>query len=110
MRQGEFALNLNENVIPLRCTPAALRFAENKHGGIRNLLQKIYMVEYQTMLDIIEAGLIGAPHYDKELLAEEVFKHGTMNLIVPLTDYINLLGNGGKLPEVDKGATKTGEA
>lgn len=110
-RLGVFELSLNgDDPLKLRCTPHALRFIEKKHGGLRLVIQKITFVEFQTMLDLIDAGLAGGMAYDKKVLEEEVFKHGLYNLIVPLTDYINLLGNGGQPPQDEKEAPKEGEA
>lgn len=110
MRQGIFELQLNENVYSLRCTPAALRFVENKHGGIRNVLQKLYLVEFQTMVDLVTAGLLGGPEFNKSILEEEIFKHGILELSVTLIDYVNLLGSGGKQPvKDDNEASNEGE-
>lgn len=97
-KQGEYELKLNENLLVLRCTPAALRYVETKHGGYRAQMQKLFMVEYSIIVDLIEAGLIGGKEYDKAVLEEEVFKAGTLNLVEPLSEYLGLLVNGGKPP------------
>lgn len=110
MKEGTQVLRLEEDVITLKATPHALRVILTKHGGMRNAIQKVYMMEADIMEDIIEAGVAPTP-VDRKTLSENVFKSGIINLIEPLTEYLVLLANGGKKPEVDnkKDNEKEGE-
>ncbi len=110
MKQGEFKLTLGENNLTLRCTPAALRAIETDHGGLRNVFSKLYQVEFKTIKDIIKAGLIGGLKYDESVLEQEIFDHGLIDLLEPLTEFLNLLGNGGRPPEKKKDEPTEGEA
>lgn len=101
MKPGQLKFQLDEDIVVLKATPHALRTILSKHGGMRNAIQKVYMMEVDIMEDIIEAGL--APiEIQKDTLRENVFKSGIINLIDPLTEYLMLLANGGKQPEEPK--------
>lgn len=106
MRDGQFELKLGrDNDLVLRCTPHALRNIEKKHGGIRAVLEKLYLVEWSVIVDVVRAGLIGDPNekaLNQETLEDEIFKAGIMSLIDPLTEYVMMLGNGGKREEKPK--------
>ena len=110
MKDGEISFQLDEDVITLKATPHALRVVLTKHGGMRRAIEKVFMMEADIMEDIIEAGL--APQkINRQILSENVFKAGIINLIAPLTEYLMLLANGGKKPEEKKeGGEPEGEA
>jgi hypothetical protein len=95
MKQGEFKLTLGEDELLLRCTPHALRTVLTKHGGIRAVMQKLYLVEFDIMFDLIASGL-GETKFDKNNLEENIFLAGIINLVEQLTEFVDLLGNGGK--------------
>lgn len=101
MKLGEFTFQLAEDTIVLKATPHALRTVLVKHGGMRSAIQKVYMMEADIMEDIIEAGLAPTP-INRDVLAENVFNAGIINLIEPLTNFLMLLANGGKPPEEKK--------
>lgn len=100
-KQGEVTIVLEEDTIVLKPTPHALRTVLTECGGAREIFRKIYMLEYDVIFKVMEAGVTAsyskAP--DKKNLEENIYKHGIVNLVEPLTDYVNLLINGGKLPE-----------
>jgi len=101
MKDGELSLKLDEETITLKATPHALRVVLTKHGGMRKAIEKVFMMESDIMEDIIEAGL--APEkINRQILSENVFKTGIINLVGPLTEYLMLLANGGKKPEENK--------
>ncbi len=100
-KDGEYAIQLAEDEIILRATPNVLRMILNKHGGIRQALQKVYMIEEEIMFDIMVAGISDGPKSPlapswKTTLRENIFKHGVINLVEPLTGFLTFLGNGGK--------------
>ena len=114
MRQGEFELQLSEeNKLSLRCSPHVLRLIEKKYGGIVTLLNRLSMLEFTVMVDIIEAAVkteSNSAAFNRQVLEQEVWEHGLYDLIVPLVDYINLLANGGKPPKDSKEKSEEGEA
>jgi len=103
MKDGEFTIKLAEDNLLLRATPHALRTILTKYGGVKNVLQKIYLIEEEVMFDIIVAALSG-PDPDgipklrnwKEVIRENIFSHGIINLVDPMTEYVMLLANGGR--------------
>lgn len=81
------------------------------HGGITGAQQAVMAQNMDAMVNIISAGL-NLSDRDAKFLPNQVFKTGTVNLIVPLVRYIAGLGNGGKVPSDDDQteATDTGNA
>lgn len=97
---GEVEIEMEDEVLVLKPTPHALRTILTKCGGAQEAFRKIYLMDYQTIFDVLEAAT--AASYEKKVnakvLEENIFKHGIINLVAPLTKYVNLLINGGKEP------------
>jgi len=98
---GEVEILTEDDALVLKPTPHALRTILIKCGGAQEAFRKIYLIDYQTIFDVLEAGITAS--YDKKpnpkTLEENIFKHGIINFVEPLTRYVNLLINGGKEPE-----------
>lgn len=97
MKQGEMELKLDVDNLVLKATPHALRTILSKHEDMRTAINKVYMMNFEIMCDIVEAAIYdGKTKVNKQYLEENVFNEGIINLIDPLTQYLMLLSNGGK--------------
>lgn len=114
MRDGEYKIKLKdengiEEEITLRATPHALRAILTKYTGVRNILQKLYMVEEEAMYDLLLAAISGPgnelasrnPGW-RNILRDNIFHTGLFDLVAPLTEYVTLLANGGKHPKKEE--------
>ena len=109
-KDGEFPLVLGEDNLVLRASPHVLRTILTKHQGIRQVLQKIYMIEEEAIYDVMVAALsdpMDASRNPKQngwkaILRENIFNHGLLDLVEPVTGFVTFLANGGKHePEIE---------
>lgn len=99
MKDGEYPLKLDQDEVVLRASPHVLRTILTKHQGIRQVLQKIYMIEEEAIYDVIVAGLADTPGMSKDwksTVRDNIFKHGILDLVEPIIGFVNFLGNGGR--------------
>ena len=104
MKDGEYPITICEDELVLRASPHVLRTILTKHSGIRQVLQKIYMIEEEAIFDVLSAALSDPADTArnpkargwKEILRENIFKHGILNLVEPTTGFVTFLANGGK--------------
>lgn len=114
MKDGEFPIKIADDELVLRATPHVLRTILSKYGGIRQVLQKIYMIEEEAIYDVIVAALSGpdpngvqrAKNW-KSVVRDNIFEHGILDLVDPLTTFVTFLANGGrhKVEEVEEDDT-----
>lgn len=109
MKNGEFRLKLGDDELILRATPHVLRTILTKHDGLRNAFNNVYMMKANVMEDIIIAGLTNeegkivvdggdTATTTKRDISNAIFEHGYLDLVGPVTEFLNFLGNGGRHP------------
>ncbi len=79
-------------------TLGAAMALNSKHGTLMALARKLEDCDMAAAVDLAAAGT-GLP---REKAAEAVFAAGLFNCIAPMTRFVLLLGNGGKLPSEDE--------
>lgn len=89
-------------------SPGAALQISRKYNGFGSLLARLANYEADVYNEIVRAGL-GYAINSKEAgkVPEMVYNTGYVNLLVPLTDFVQLLVNGG-MKEPD-GSTDAGE-
>lgn len=88
----------------LRPTIAAMRNLSRRHGGLNPLVDKIGKLDFDVIVEVLEAGLgmSGGNPREKERLSEKVYATGltddTGGLPLLCIQYVTVLMRGGRPP------------
>lgn len=96
--QSTIALPLATRQLYLKPTLHAVRLLSRKYGGLQPLVTKLGQLDFDAIIDVIEAG-IGSPGTNPRArmdLESEVYASGLSEIPVACIKYITVLINGGK--------------
>lgn len=82
------------DTVELRPTLAAMMAVCSVCGGVQPALQKVMAMDISTIAAVIAAG---SGRKMTETLVEAVYQAGIITLIEPVSEYLLLLRNGGKV-------------
>lgn len=102
---GEVDITLDGKTVTLRCSLAAAKRV-NASGGLSHVAKRLSQGDLDYYILVVAAGMDKKPN-DVESV---VYKTGMLDLVEPLTVFIDYLANGGKPVAPDAGDGKTGEA
>lgn len=71
-------------------------------GGLNAAAQRVAMLDFDTICQIIVAGL-GLNPRQAQAVPKAVFETGLMALSGPCVDFLNIIGNGGRPIEEEEG-------
>lgn len=105
--QGDVEIILGDEVVTLRCTLGAAKKVNAAFGDYITAFRRLATFDLSAYISVVAAGLDKTP---KEI-EDAVFKNGMTDLNTPLSQYVDLLANGGKPPKKvdDKDAPPVGE-
>lgn len=93
--EGDVILTLDGEEVVLKPTLSACLTISRMNNGIRNTLNRVMELDFDTLVKVIAAG-IGKP-VTKEL-QEAVYKTGVYVVGTPVMRFITVINNGGRPP------------
>jgi hypothetical protein len=96
---GEVGITIAGQEMTLRSSLLAAKTINTHFGSFGEAYQQIAKLNLAAYVAVIATG-IGAKGMPKDL-DEQVFQTGLPTLVEPLTEYLNLLVNGGRPPRVE---------
>lgn len=93
---GEVVISLDGEERTLRPTLNAATRINSQFGGFAGALGQIQALNLEAMTYIVRQGL-GASDAEAKGLREQVYQAGVLEMVGPLSRYVMLLANGGKL-------------
>jgi hypothetical protein len=103
--RGDVSLTLDGETITLRPTIAAFQFLSKQHGGLVPVLNKLAALDFDVIMDVIMAGLMGQPNVGPKRriqLGDKVFSAGvsdhTGGVNGKCAEFVVVLMNGGRPP------------
>jgi hypothetical protein len=108
---GEVQLTLGDETFTLKCTLDAFRSIPATLGGFVGVFNNLASGDVEGVAYIIAAATgKGNNAKERERIAAKMFSVGlTSELYTTVTDYVNLLQNGGKPYREAQGETSSGE-
>lgn len=95
---GHVQIELGDDEVVLKPTGRALERLEKQYDGLVGVVEGLTRFRLKAYVDVVMAGS-GAKPTDRDKVTEEVFSAGMINLLQPLTRFVNILGNGGRPPK-----------
>lgn len=92
---NEVRIELDGESALLRCTPRAAKEINAHFGSFREAAQRVDALDYAAFVAII-AVAVGK---ERKAVEDSVWGAGLTSLAAPLTRYIVLLANGGRMPK-----------
>lgn len=106
LRDGVVEITLSGETLRLvACEDAADRI-ERQFGGLRPALPRLDNHNRRDFAAIIAAGA-GLTGKRAEALPSRIFRNGTLPLVAPLSKFLVMLMNGGRLGDVDESDAET---
>lgn len=68
-------------------------------GGVLGLIDRCSRLDFDTICDVISAGLNVNPTQRKRLVEPAVYETGMINLFGPAIKFLRVIANGGQLPD-----------
>ena len=96
MDAGQIEIDLLGETFILKATPKAARMISTKLGAIQEIFPRLELVDYSTIEWVILAGLSWMPDSARKGVPDKIFYAGMMNLVVPCSNFITLVANGGR--------------
>jgi hypothetical protein len=93
---SEVRTPLDGKEVAFRCTLRAAKEVNARFGSFHEAFRRMTTFDFDAYAAVVAAGL-GKSVADVE---EAVFRNGMPNLVKPLTDYLGMLSNGGRVPEL----------
>lgn len=96
LSEGEVQITLNGESLVLRPTLAAFQNLSRMHDGLAGVRDGLAKQNLDTVCNVLRHGL-GLDDKGAKHLPAKVYKNGvSADLIIPLINFIGILGNGGK--------------
>lgn len=95
--QGEVSISLNGEIVVLKPSINAWRSISRQYGGMIPASQKLQSFDIDAMVFVIQTGAQLSGDAARNL-DRRVYENGIAELLRPLIEYLNLLGNGGRPP------------
>jgi hypothetical protein len=102
VNQGEVAITVDGEEMILRSSLLAAKTINANFGSFGEAYQRIAKMDLAAYVAIVAAG-VGAKGTPKGL-DDQIYQTGMPSLVEPLTEYLNLLANGGRSPAPAKDA------
>jgi hypothetical protein len=110
---GNVLITISGTQSNLRCSLAAAKSVNARFGSFTDALRRVAAHDLSAITYIVAAGLGKCDDIeDIEKVEAKVYETGSRSFIDPVTRYIALLANGGRLPAKKDGAkegTEQGE-
>lgn len=106
---GDVDLEFDGKPLKLRPTLEACIRLNNLHKSLRLTQQRVEAFDFDTICEVIAAGVPANPTQMKNLVVPGVYRTGMINLIAPCIEFIGVVMNGGKpLPDIAEVETDDG--
>ncbi len=96
MEAGQIEIDLSGESWILKATPKAARMISTKLGAIQEIFPRLELVDYSTIEWVILSGLSWMPDGEKKGVPDKIYYAGMMNLVIPCSNFITLIANGGR--------------
>ncbi len=96
MEAGQIEIDLSGDSYTLKATPKAARMISTKLGAIQEIFPRLELVDYSTIEWVILSGLSWMTDAEKKGVPDKIYYAGMMNLVIPCSNFITLIANGGR--------------
>lgn len=97
---GNVDIEIGNETHTLRPTLRAAQTISRQTGGIRAAMEAVTNFDLDTMTTVVGLGL-GLDGKALKELPERIYETGIGSLVAPLTRYLVILANGGRMPNDD---------
>ncbi len=105
LNAGEVPINLNDEELVLKPTVRAATAISRQFDGFATARARLVAENFDSVVFILRMGL-NLSDKDARDLPERVYKNGiTAELLIPLINYVAILGNGGRPLDLDENKT-----
>ena len=98
--EGIIEIVLDGVTVELRPTPLAALKLSQTFGGLFGIIQRVRQLDFEAMAAVVHYGA-GLKPKECSDLSDKIYRSGLTTIAPALMDYITVLANGGKLPNLD---------